>query len=62
MIDRYTKIILTIIAICLIYLCFKPNVGIRPLQAGYDTVNFNLAEIGGRHLLYGEAISIKITD
>ena len=36
MVDRYTKVVLTVIAICLVIMTVTPLLEIRPAQAGYE--------------------------
>ena len=46
--DRYTKFILTVIAISLVYICVKPYIEPATLEAQYNrTVDVNIKEIAG---------------
>jgi len=48
MIDKYTKVVLTVIAVCLLWLCFTLTV--NPVSAD-DVVNVNIERVGGYRLL-----------
>ena len=52
MVDRYTKIVLTVITVALVWLCLwgpGPKWG-TPAEAQTGTVDVNIAEVGGRYL------------
>ena len=48
MIDKYTKVVLTVIAVCLLWLCF--TITVNPVSAD-DVVNVNIERVGGYRLL-----------
>lgn len=52
MVDRYTKVILTIIAVCLVYLCFALPPWLSTAQAATrsaaETVDVNIVSVSGR--------------
>ncbi len=54
--DLYTKFILTVIAICLVILVFKP-VAVPPVFAGNNTLDINISSVGGRSVY--NAIPVK---
>lgn len=58
--DLYTRIILTIIAICLVVIAFRPALGPQPAQASGDVTDVNLNSIGGWSISAGE-LPIRIT-
>lgn len=50
--DRYTKTVLTIIAVCLLWLCLwgpGPKWG-TPVEAQTGTVDVNIAQVDGKRL------------
>ncbi len=51
MVDIYTKVVLTIIAISLIGLLVKPLFN-QQAQAGDDVININIASIAGERIIY----------
>ncbi len=56
--DLYTKIILTIIAICLVWMVVSP-IAITPVQAGSkDIINVNIEQVDGRNIY--KALPVKV--
>ena len=52
MADRYTKLVLTVIAVALLWLClWGPGpMRVTPAQATPDVVEVNIAEVGGKRV------------
>lgn len=61
MVDRYTKVVLTVIAVALIWLCLwgpGPKWG-TPAEAQMSAVDVNIREVGGQIVLYGRGVPIE---
>ncbi len=72
MTDRYTRAVLTVIAVCLLYLCFHTTLSIPDAQAAAQSakgpIDVNLVRIDGREFgIYatGEhdpALPVRVVD
>ena len=57
--DFYTKVMLTIIAACLLVIVIKP-MAIQTAQAGRsETINVNIQKVAG-HRIYGQYLRVEI--
>ena len=59
MVDRYTKVVLTVIAVALVWMCLfglAPKWG-TPAEAATGKLDVNIAEFGGRALQPGSGVS-----
>ncbi|MBI2266374.1 MAG: hypothetical protein HYU64_14615 [Armatimonadetes bacterium] len=61
-VDRYTKFVLTVIAIALMLIAFRPLVEPRVAVAEKGVVEVNLKSIGGWSLNSSNPIPVKIVD
>lgn len=52
MVDRYTKVVLTVIAVCLVYLCvtttMRPQPAVASVRQASSPIDVNLVSVGGR--------------
>ena len=56
----YLRVVLTIIAICLIIIIIKPMAAIQTAQAGRgETINVNIQKVAG-HRIYGQYLRVEI--
>ena len=51
MVDRYTKLVLSVIALCLVWICIR-DIAVTPVQAQWGQ-DVNISAIGGRRLSSG---------
>ncbi len=57
--DLYVRIVLTVIAVCLVWIVIKP-MAIQTAQAGRsETVNVNIQKVAG-HRIYGQYLRVEI--
>jgi len=47
MVDRYTKIILTVIAVCLVWICVRDIAIVGPAQASSGVQEVNIVGVAG---------------
>jgi len=62
MVDRYTKVVLTVIALCLMYLCVTTTLSVGQAHAAgqpaNDVVDVNLVQVGGASV-YSQPVLVK---
>ena len=57
MVDTYTKFILTVIAICLIWISVRDTA--PSVYAAQGTIDVNIREIGGGYIGYGGPLPVR---
>jgi hypothetical protein len=59
--DGYTKAVLSVIAVCLFWLCVRPALVAAPAHASANgRLDVNIAEIGGFRLHQSAALPVEI--
>ncbi len=48
--DRYLRVVLTVIAVCLVWICLRDVAVVKPAYAA-GTMDVNIASIGGREII-----------
>lgn len=61
-VDRYTKFVLTVIAIALTVIAARPLLESEPATAQSQVVQVDLVRIGGWSLTLAEPINVRIKD
>jgi len=61
-IDRYTKVVLTIIALALVVIAARPLFEARPATAQSGVVQVDIVRVGGSSLWLAEPINVRIKD
>ncbi len=57
MVDTYTKFILTVIAICLVWISVRDTA--PSAYAAQGTIDVNISEIGGGYISYGGPLPVR---
>ena len=58
MVDTYTRFILTVIAICLVWISVRDTA--PSAYANQGTLDVNISEIGGQYIPYGGPLPVGI--
>lgn len=56
---RYLKAVLTVIAVCLVWICLRDVVIVKPAHA-QGTMDVNISGVGGKSILYGDSLPVKM--
>ena len=58
-VDLYTKIILSVIAVALLGILFQPYISTQPVNASTGVIQVNIKEVAGRRLTDTLPVDIK---
>jgi hypothetical protein len=58
-VDLYTKIILSVIAVALLGILLQPYISTQPVNASTGVLDVNIKELGGRRVYNTLAVDIK---
>lgn len=61
-IDRYTKVVLTVIAIALVVIAARPMFGPKSATAQSGVVQVDIVRVGGSSLWLAEPINVRVKE
>ena len=57
--DRYMRVVLTVIAVCLVWICLRDVAVVRPAYASGD-MDVNIRKVGGQLILFGDSLPVEV--
>ena len=57
--DRYMRAVLTVIAVCLVWICLRDVVIVEPAHA-QGRMDVNISGVGGKGIFYGDSLPVKV--
>jgi hypothetical protein len=58
--DRYLRVVLTVIAVCLVWICARDVALVKTATASNSVMDVNIAELGGLEVFKSQGLPVSV--